>query len=54
MKTLFCMLAALLVPALAGAQSEDDARIREAAARGIAAIQKAQSNWFTSNKQVCA
>jgi ankyrin repeat protein len=54
MKTLFCVVAALLVPALAGAQSEDDARIREAAARGIAAIQKAQSNWFTSYKQVCA
>src|SRR5690242_6076818 len=54
MKTLLCMLAALLVPALAGAQSEDDARIREAATRGIAAIQKAQSNWFTSHKQVCA
>jgi ankyrin repeat protein len=54
MKTLFCMLAALLVPALAGAQSDDDARIRAAAVRGIAAIQKAQANWFTSYKQVCA
>jgi ankyrin repeat protein len=44
----------LIVPALASAQSEDDARIREAARRGVAAIQKAQSNWFTSYKQVCA
>jgi ankyrin repeat protein len=52
---LFQALAALLViPALASAQSEDDARIREAATRGLAAIQKAQSNWFTSYKQVCA
>ena len=55
MKKLFCLLAALLlVPALAGAQGEDDARIRNAATRGIAAIQKAQANWFTSYKQVCA
>ena len=44
----------LIAPALASAQSEDDARIREAATRGVAAIQKAQSNWFTSYKQVCA
>ena len=39
---------------LAGAQTEDDARIRDAAARGVAAIQKAQSGWYTANKQVCA
>jgi ankyrin repeat protein len=44
----------LIVPALASAQSEDDKRIREAATRGVAAIQKAQANWFTSYKQVCA
>ena len=44
----------LLVPALASAQSQDDAQIRDAATRGLAAIQKAQSNWFTSYKQVCA
>ena len=44
----------LIVPALASAQSGEDARIREAATRGLAAIQKAQSNWFTSYKQVCA
>ena len=44
----------LIVPALASAQSAEDARIREAATRGLAAIQKAQSNWFTSYKQVCA
>ena len=44
----------LLLPSLASAQSEDDARIREAVTRGLAAIQKAQANWFTSYKQVCA
>ena len=55
MKTLFLALAAVLIPALAGAQqSEDDTRIREAVMRGLAAIQKAQANWFTSYKQVCA
>ena len=51
-RTLTALL--LVVPALASAQSDDDKRIREAATRGIAAIQKAQSNWFTSYKQVCA
>jgi ankyrin repeat protein len=56
MKTqLFWMLTAVLaIPALASAQSEDDApRVREAATRAIAAIQKAQSTWYTANKQVC-
>ncbi len=54
-KLSFQLLAALLVfPALAVAQSEDEApRVREAAARAIAAIQKAQSTWYTANKQVC-
>src|SRR4030095_11436870 len=44
----------LIVPALASAQSAEDARIREAATRGLAAIQKAQQNWFTSYTHVCA
>jgi ankyrin repeat protein len=54
-KLSFQLLTALLVfPALAVAQSEDEApRVREAAARAIAAIQKAQSTWYTANKQVC-
>lgn len=46
--------ALVLLPALAGAQIDDDARIREAAVRGVAAIQKAQSGWYTTHKQVCA
>src|SRR5688572_17995521 len=52
----FAGLALLLVfPLVARAQSEDDLpAIRDAAARGIAAIQKAQSTWYTANKQVCA
>ena len=56
MKNLFCWLVALVMfPALAGAQTADDAPpIRDAAARGVAAIQKAQSTWYTANKQVCA
>src|SRR5215207_10295687 len=50
-----CAVAAVLaLPALAGAQSADELPIRDAAARGIAAIQKAQSTWYTANKQVCA
>jgi ankyrin repeat protein len=54
-KRMFWMLTALLaIPALARAQSADDApRVREAATRAIAAIQKAQSTWYTANKQVC-
>ena len=54
-KRVFRLASALvLFPVLAGAQTEDDARIRDAAARGVAAIQKAQSGWYTTNKQVCA
>jgi ankyrin repeat protein len=55
-KCVFAGLAFLLAfPMVAGAQSEDDLPpIRDAAARGIAAIQKAQSTWYTANKQVCA
>ena len=55
MKKLSLVLAALvLLPSLVSAQTDDDARIREAATRGLAAIQKAQTNWFTSYKQVCS
>ena len=56
MKKLFWLMPALvLLPVLAGAQADkDDARIRESAGRGVAAIQKAQATWYTTNKQVCA
>jgi|RhiMethySRZTD1v2_1073278.scaffolds.fasta_scaffold00733_14 ankyrin repeat protein len=37
----------------ASAQTDEDARVRDAAARGIAAIQEAQAAWYTTNKQVC-
>ena len=51
--TLF-VLATVFGPAAALAQDDPDAMIRQAAARGIAAIQRAQANWYTANKQVCA
>ena len=54
MKRFFGALALLVIPALASAQSGDDTRVRDAATRGVAAIQKAQSGWYTANKQVCA
>ena len=55
-KLIWLMPALVLIPVLAGAQADDkdDARIREAAGRGVAAIQKAQATWYTANKQVCA
>jgi ankyrin repeat protein len=53
MRTLF--LAALLaIPASVAAQEADPARVRDAAARAIVAIQKAQAPWYAANKQVCA
>src|SRR5918993_3760208 len=52
-KRFFGALTLLAIPVLASAQSED-ARVREAAVKGVAAIQKAQSTWYTTNKQVCA
>jgi ankyrin repeat protein len=54
MKRFFGALVLLVIPALASAQDEDDARVREAATKGVAAIQKAQAAWYTANKQVCA
>lgn len=54
-KRLFALCAALAVLTSGlTAQPDDDARIREAAARGVAAIQQAQATWYTTNKQVCA
>jgi ankyrin repeat protein len=55
-KLVWLVAAVVLIPVLARAQADDtdDARIREAAARGVAAIQKAQATWYTTNKQVCA
>src|SRR5688572_10071599 len=54
MKRFFGGLALLVIPALASAQGGDDTRVRAAATKGVAAIQKAQSGWYTANKQVCA
>lgn len=44
----------LLIPGTVAAQDEADARVRDAATRAVAAIQKAQATWYTTNKQVCA
>ena len=44
----------LVVAQLASAQEADPSRVRDAAARALVAIQKAQESWYTTNKQVCA
>jgi hypothetical protein len=41
-------------PIAAVAQEAEPARLREAAARALEAIQKAQAPWYSTNKQVCA
>ncbi len=44
----------LAVPASTWAQDDSEVRVRDAATRALAAIQTAQANWYTTNKQVCA
>jgi len=44
---------AVSLPGWASAQDPDPAAIRDAAARAVAVMQKAQATWYTSNKQVC-
>jgi hypothetical protein len=41
-------------PAAIFGQEVDPDRARDAAARALVAIQKAQAPWYTTNKQVCA
>jgi len=45
---------AFLVVSTGRAQDVDTERMRSAASRALAAIQKAQATWYTTNKQVCA
>ena len=45
---------AFLVVSTGRAQDVDTERLRSAASRALAAIQKAQATWYTTNKQVCA
>ena len=45
---------AAVLPAAIAAQEADPAAVRDAAARAVAAVQKAQATWYTTNKQVCA
>ena len=54
MKRLALVLAFSWLPAMASAQEVDAERARDAAARALVAIQKAQAPWYTTNKQVCA
>ena len=54
MKHLALFLAFSWLPAMASAQEVDAERVRDAAARALVAIQKAQAPWYTTNKQVCA
>jgi ankyrin repeat protein len=44
----------LVVAQSASAQEADPSRVRDAAARALVAVQKAQESWYTTNKQVCA
>jgi ankyrin repeat protein len=54
-KRLVLFLVALCsLPAVSLAQEAEPARVRDAAGRAIAAIQKAQAPWYAANKQVCA
>jgi ankyrin repeat protein len=54
MKRLALVVALIWLPAWASAQEVDADRVREAAARALVAIQKAQAPWYATNKQVCA
>ena len=47
-------ICSLLGTRTASAQEAEPARVRDAAARAMVAIQKAQEPWYTTNKQVCA
>src|SRR5678815_3641895 len=50
---LFIALVALGSLSIGRAQEIDEDRVRGAATRAVAAIQKAQATWYTTSKQVC-
>jgi len=54
MKRLALFVIVSCLPAIASAQEADPDRVRDAAARALVSIQKAQGPWYTTNKQVCA
>jgi ankyrin repeat protein len=54
MKRLALFVLVSCLPAIASAQEADPDRVRDAAARALVSIQKAQGPWYTTNKQVCA
>jgi ankyrin repeat protein len=53
-RTTVLLLIAGVAPAMGQTEDPADAAVREAAARAVGLIQKAQAPWYTSNKQVCA
>jgi ankyrin repeat protein len=54
MKRLALFVIVSCLPAIVSAQEADPDRVRDAAARALVSIQKAQGPWYTTNKQVCA
>jgi ankyrin repeat protein len=54
MKRLALILAIAWFPAIVSGQEVGPERVRDAAARALVSIQKAQAPWYTTNKQVCA
>ena len=53
MRRVAVLLALLVTASIGRAQEIDEERVRAAATRAVAAIQKAQATWYTTNKQVC-
>jgi ankyrin repeat protein len=55
MRTVSGLIVVVLIAALSSAgQEPPPEQVRNAASLAIAAIQKAQASWYTTNKQVCA
>ena len=49
-----CSLSSSVLPLQRSRRRRSRLDVRDAAARAVAAIQKAQAPWYTTNKQVCA
>jgi ankyrin repeat protein len=53
-RRLLLLVTLVSFPAVSFAQEAEPGRVRDAAARALAPIQKAQAPWYGANKQVCA
>src|SRR5512138_2652488 len=53
MRRVVGLVVLLVTSSIGRAQEIDEDRVRAAATRAVAAIQKAQATWYTANKQVC-